>query len=1181
MLSKLYTKPFNSTVKQIQETVQTGLPHLVTGLDHSAKAIMLAQLYQKQPQQLLIVEPVPTQMAQLYDDLQQLLPEVAVLQFPAEESLALEYSIASPDHLAKRVEVLNTLSKGDNCIVLTSVAGLRKRLTPVDTWRYEMLTLSVGLTIDRTLLEQKLQYFGYVRQPMVQAPGEYSVRGSIVDLYPLNSDYPVRLDFFDTELDSLRYFDAETQTSIGSVEAVELLPAKDVLFSLEEQQAISQAMSVHIAKTIESMSDEGLIDLINRGAKNRLELLNSGEPLPFASAYLEFHNPKGTSLLSYLTGNSRLVIHDFGKVHQHEIQMVQDDMFWIEQEIEKGSLAPKLSPRLSAFDLIKHSQHPKVYFSNMQKGLGNITFEAIHSFQYRSMNPFFNQMPMVKTEVDRWLKQKFTVQVLVSDQKEAEKTQRLFEEVDIKPTVLQHDGEINPNVVNIIVGSLSNGFEMPMAKWVVVTEKELFNQIKKRKVQRQHLSNAERIKSYSELNVGDYVVHVNHGIGQYTGMDTIEINGVHKDLIAIEYQNNSRILIPIDQIHLIQKYVSAESKKPKVHKLGGTEWVKTKQKVTAKIEDIADELIELYAQREKEVGFAFGKDTPEQAEFENAFPYAETEDQLRSTIEIKQDMEKTRPMDRLLVGDVGYGKTEVAMRAIFKAVMEGKQVAFLVPTTILAQQHYNTLIERFADYPFEIGMLSRFATRQSQQETIKGLQNGAVNIVVGTHRLLSKDVVFQDIGLLIVDEEQRFGVKHKERLKQLKSHVDVLTLTATPIPRTLHMSMIGVRDLSLIETPPSNRYPVQTYVMERNDGAIKTAIEREIDRGGQVFYLYNRVATIDQRANQINDLVPEARVAVAHGQMSEVELETVLIDFIQGEYDVLVTTTIIETGVDIPNANTILIDHADAMGLSTLYQLRGRVGRSNRIAYAYLMYEPFKQLSEISEKRLQAVREFTELGSGFKIAMRDLSIRGAGNLLGKQQSGFIDSVGFDMYSQMLKEAVDIKRGTGKAKGSVVNQGLEWDVSIDAYVPNSYIQDERQKIAVYKSIQQIDSEKSYRELQDQLIDRFGEFPDEVADLLDIALIRHYGLASGVTTIKQKNPWLEIWFDTEASQVLKGPKIFEALQDVKLRAEMKMEKQKLKVSLLIQGLGSYQWLDALIKLTKNTSQIITETQEGAEK
>lgn len=1179
MLSKLFSPAFQPAIQQINSASVKGLPHLVTGLDASARSVMIAQLYHQRPQQLLIVEPSANQLTQLYDDLLQLLPDVKVLQFPAEESLALEYSYASMDNMARRVEVLNALSRGENCIVLSPVAGIRKRLTPVEKWRYEMTHLALGDEMERAALEQKLSYFGYNRQPMVQTRGEYSVRGSIVDFYPLNSDYPVRLDFFDIELDSIRYFDAETQTSIRNLESFDLIPAKDILFSIAEQQSISQAIELHTAKAIEAIEDETLVAMIQRGMQQQGELLASGEVLNYASAYLEFFDPAGTSLIDYLGPNCLLVINDFGKINQTEIQATNDDMYWLEQEINKGQLPPKLTVHLSAFDLLKHTQLARVHFVTMQKGLGNLRFEAIHSFQYRSMTPFFNQMPLIKTEVDHWFKQKATVQVLVSNQKQAEKTLNLFEEYNIRPSIIQHNDDIQSAAVNIVIGSLSSGFELPLAKWVVLTEKELFNQVKKRKIKKQHLSNAERIKSYSELNIGDYVVHANHGIGQYTGLDTIEINGVHRDLLAIEYQNKARVLIPVDQIDMIQKYVASESKTPKVHKLGGSDWAKTKQKVAAKIEDIADELIALYAKREQEVGYSFSKDTPEQADFENAFSYVETDDQLRSAQEIKRDMEKSRPMDRLLVGDVGYGKTEVAMRAIFKAVMDGKQVAFLVPTTILAQQHYNSLIERFAEYPFEIGLLSRFVTRTKQNETLAGLKNGAVNIVVGTHRVLSKDIEFQDLGLLIVDEEQRFGVKHKERLKQLKSQVDVLTLTATPIPRTLHMSMIGVRDLSLIETPPSNRYPVQTYVMERNEGAVMSGIERELSRGGQVFYLHNRVATIFQRADEISQLVPEARIAVAHGQMSEVELETVLIDFIQGEYDVLVTTTIIETGVDIPNANTMFIDNADRMGLSTLYQLRGRVGRTNRIAYAYLMYEPFKQLSEISEKRLQAIREFTELGSGFKIAMRDLSIRGAGNLLGKQQSGFIDSVGFDMYSQMLKEAVDVKRGKATANKSS-SQQMEWDIALDAYIPSTYIPDELQKISVYKSIQQIDSEEEYRELQDQLIDRFGEFPSEVSDLLDIALIKHYALLSGVNLIKQQGQWLHVFFNPIASDILKGPNIFEALQDIKLRAEIGMEGSQLKVSLLIQGKPSYQWLDIVHKFTVKTSEIVEASTQAVE-
>ena len=1181
MLSKLFTRAFQPAIKQINNGSLTGLPHLVTGLEASARSVLIAQLYQQHPQQLLIVEPSTTQMTQLYDDLIQLLPDVKVLMFPAEESLALEYSYASMDNMARRVEVLNTLSLGEDCIILSPVAGIRKRLTPVDKWRYEMTRLELGDEMERKMLEQKLSYFGYTRQPMVQTPGEYSVRGSIVDFYPLNSDYPVRLDFFDIELDSIRFFDAETQTSIRNLESFDLIPAKDILFSIAEQQEISRAIEGHTAKVIENIEDETLVAIIQRGMQQQISGLASGEALMFASAYLEFFDPKGTSLIDYLNPNCLLVINEFGKINQTEIQATNDDMYWLEQEISKGQLPPKLTVHLSAFDLLKHTKLPRVHIVNFQKGLGNLTFEAIHSFQYRSMNPFFNQLPLIKTEVDHWFKQKATVQVLVSNQKQAEKTLNLFEEYHIKPSLIQHGDDIQRSAVNIVIGSLTSGFELPLDKWVVLTEKELFNQIKKRKIKKQHLSNAERIKSYSELNIGDFVVHANHGIGQYTGLDTIEINGVHRDLLAIEYQNNARVLIPVDQIDMIQKYVASESKTPKVHKLGGSDWAKTKQKVASKIEDIADELIALYAKREQEIGYSFGKDTPEQTDFENAFSYVETDDQLRSAMEIKKDMEKSRPMDRLLVGDVGYGKTEVAMRAIFKAVMDGKQVAFLVPTTILAQQHYNSLIERFAEYPFEIGLLSRFVSRAKQNETLEGLSNGAVNIVVGTHRVLSKDIEFQDLGLLIVDEEQRFGVKHKERLKQLKSQVDVLTLTATPIPRTLHMSMIGVRDLSLIETPPSNRYPVQTYVMERNEGAVMSGIERELARGGQVFYLHNRVATIFQRADEISQLVPEARVAVAHGQMSEVELETVLVDFIQGQYDVLVTTTIIETGVDIPNANTMFIDNADHMGLSTLYQLRGRVGRTNRMAYAYLMYEPFKQLSEISEKRLQAIREFTELGSGFKIAMRDLSIRGAGNLLGKQQSGFIDSVGFDMYSQMLKEAVDIKRGKAPASQSS-SQQLEWDIALDAYIPSSYIPDELQKISVYKAIQQIDSEEEYRNLQDQLIDRFGEFPKEVSDLLDIALIKHYGLASGVTLIKQQDHRLHVFFNPIASDILKGPNVFKALQDINLRAEIGTEGAQLKVSLLIQGKPSYQWLEMVRKFIVNTGEIILEeTADAPEK
>ena len=1176
---------FLTAIKAINQIEAGSLPQLVTGIDDSARAVMLAQLFQARPRPLLIVEPIASKLGQLVDDLTQLLPQVPVQAFVVEEALAIEFAFASEDQMRDRIQILNQLAHGEPCIVVTNVAGLRKQLTHPNQWRQAQHTLELGDNWERRQLESVLTAWGYHRASLVEQRGEFSVRGSIIDFFPVSAEYPIRLDFFDTELDSIRAFNAETQSSIENLDSVQILPAQDVLFGLEAQQALLPRLEDMKARALKKVKDQELREAMEAGLSNQLDQLRHGEPLKYPHAYLSLaQDDQVVTILDYLGEQGLLVLSEFDKLQQQAFHLVEEDQFWIEQETQKGLLIPGLAVKADFQSCVRAYSGALLYLSVMHRGLGHQSLGAVHSFQYRTLNPFFNQMPLVKTEMDHWLKQGYTIQVAVGSLEQARKVEALFEEFHIGPSVVT-EGQAQAKVINIGVGALSNGFELPVLKWVVVTEKELFNKLKKRQARqsRAKLTNAERIKSYSELEVGDYVVHVHHGIGQFRGMDTIEMNGIHKDLLSVVYQDDSRILIPVDQIHLLQKYVASEAKTPKLNKLGGTEWAKTKRKVAAKIEDIADELIALYAKREREVGYAFGPDTPEQSEFELAFAYVETEDQLRSAIEIKADMEKSKPMDRLLVGDVGYGKTEVAMRAIFKAVMDGKQVAFLVPTTILAQQHYNSLVQRFADYPFEIRLMSRFVSKKQQDQTIDDLLTGAVNIVVGTHRLVSKDVQFQDLGLLIVDEEQRFGVKHKERLKQLKSQVDVLTLTATPIPRTLHMSMIGVRDLSLIETPPNNRFPVQTYVMERNDGAIKSGIERELAREGQVFYLYNRVATIERRAMEIQALVPEARVAYAHGQMSEVELETVLVDFIQGAYDVLVTTTIIETGVDIPNVNTLFVEDADHMGLSTLYQLRGRVGRTNRVAYAYLMYEPFKSLSEVSEKRLQAVREFTELGSGFKIAMRDLSIRGAGNLLGKQQSGFIDSVGFDLYSQMLKEAVDIKRG--KKVGQIASQAsnqIEWHLLIDAYIPASYIADERQKISVYKQIQQIDSEEAYRNLQDQLIDRYGEFPDEVADLLEIALIKHYGLEAGIVKIQQTPRHVKVSFNQVASEQLRGAKLFEALAGISQKSTVSQEGSRQVISLDILEQPSYVWLGALKQLARQVaSLLLDDTSKNKEK
>lgn len=1174
----MYNQPFKQIINHINNSTDKD-PKLITGLDDSARSVFIAQQYINHPKQYLVIEPRSKQQNELYEDLASLLPDVTVLLFPNEESLAVTYSISSMDNTAERVKTLNALMSGEPCIVVASSGALRMRLTPIERWKEAVFMMEVGMEFERDQLERLFNQYGYRREGMVQSPGEYSIRGSIVDFYPLNASQPIRLDFFDTELDSIRLFNPDTQESMENLEQTEFYPAQDVLFTPTDQRSILPKLKKHLEKHLNRMEDEELKLQLKSVQTEQYTLLEQGEPLKYSNAYLSLWDEEGTSLVDYLKSDAQLIIMEMGRIQQNEFHAIEQDQFWIEQEITKGQLLPGISIQLDAYEEIRQASNKKLtqYFSLMQGGLANIRFSDVFTYQYRSMNQFFHQMPLIKGEMDQWLKQGMMIQVTVSTDKDATKALNLFEENNISPTIIQEGNIPQEGAVNIVITPLAKGFELPNEKWVVVTELELFNQLRRKKATPQGLSNSERIKSYNELNVGDYVVHLSHGIGRYVGIETMDISGVHKDLVAIEYEDNARVLLPVENINQLQKYVASESKTPRLNKLGGTEWKKTVKKVQSKVEDIADELITLYAQREQQKGYTFSPDTDEQKEFENAFPYVETDDQLRSAQEIKKDMEKIRPMDRLLVGDVGYGKTEVAIRAIFKAVMDGKQVALLVPTTILAQQHYNSIKERFSDWPFEIGMLSRFVSKAEQTKNIKKIKSGELSIIIGTHRLLSKDIEFNDLGLLIVDEEQRFGVKHKERLKQLKADVDVLTLTATPIPRTLHMSMIGVRDLSLIETPPQNRFPVQTYVMELNAGVVKTGIERELARGGQVFYLHNRVATIHQKAEEISTLVPDARVAVAHGQLSEVELERVLVDFIGGEYDVLVTTTIIETGVDIPNANTLFVENADHMGLSTLYQLRGRVGRTHRLAYAYLMYEPFKQLNEISEKRLNAIREFTELGSGFKIAMRDLSIRGAGDLLGKQQSGFIDSVGYDLYTQMLKDAVDSRQGNG-VKSSTQSDTFEWQINIDAYIPGEYIDDDIQKIGVYKSIQNISSEEEYRSLQDELIDRFGEFPDEVSDLLDIALIKHYSIEAGIISFKRKRQEIIATFNEQATKHLQGANIFEALQNIPLQAKVQINTNKLEVSLNAYNKANDQWLAALIHFTRDTVNVLSQaTQE----
>jgi transcription-repair coupling factor (superfamily II helicase) len=1150
-------------LKTIINGMQEGLKEqLVAGLSGSARTLYLASIYEQTQKSLLVVTHNLLQAQKLYDDLVSIIGEKEVFLYPANELIAAEMSIASPELKAQRIEALNYWSKNKNGIVIAPMAGLRKILPSKEQWSHYQIKLTTGEEVDIEALLLRLVRMGYVRAGMVSTPGEFSMRGGILDIYPLTELDPIRIELFDTEVDSIRYFSLEDQRSKDKITEIIIGPATELPIEDDQFHIIIQKLQDSLATSLTKLKDVKLKTKLSQNIGYELEQLRNGQKPDQLFKYLSFAYQN--SLVDYLPRQGLIFIDEISRVHEMNDSLEKEEAEWYTSLLSEGMMVHdvKISHQLTG---VLHKQpHPIVYLSLFLRHVPNTNPQNILNVSCKQMQSFHGQMNVLKSEIDRWKKGKFSVLLLGPDEDRVKKLHRVLEDYDIEAATVNNTEQVLPGVVQISQGGLQTGFELPLQKLVVITEQELFNKkTTKKSNRRQKLSNAERIKSYSELKVGDYVVHVNHGIGKYLGIETLTINGIHKDYLHVRYQGSDKLYVPVDQIDLVQKYVGSEGREPKIYKLGGTDWKRVKKKVESSVQDIADDLIKLYAEREAARGYAFAPDGDMQREFEMNFPYQETEDQLRSIHEIKRDMEKERPMDRLLCGDVGYGKTEVAIRAAFKAIADGKQVALLVPTTILAQQHFETMRERFQDYPINIGLLSRFRTRKQQNETIKGLKDGTVDVVVGTHRLLSKDIIYRDIGLLIIDEEQRFGVTHKEKIKQLKTNIDVLTLTATPIPRTLHMSMLGVRDLSVIETPPENRFPVQTYVMEYNGGLVRESIERELARDGQVYFLYNRVEDITRKAEEISMLVPEARVACAHGQMTENELESVMLSFLAGEYDVLVSTTIIETGVDIPNVNTLIVFDADRMGLSQLYQLRGRVGRSNRVAYAYFTYRKDKVLTEIAEKRLQAIKEFTELGSGFKIAMRDLSIRGAGNLLGAQQHGFIDSVGFDLYSQMLKEAIEERKGGNEFEKQT---SVEIDLEVDAYIPDTYISDGHQKIEMYKRFRALVNLEDVEELQDEMVDRFGEYPDEVGYLFQIAEMKVYALQSGVEQIKQSKDEVTILTSEMGTATMDGETVFKKSNDYPRIIGLGMEGKKFKMTIKTKGIAPDKWLEIAFEMLK---------------
>lgn len=1141
----------NDQIKKWHQNLTDKKRQLILGLSTSTKALAIASSLEKEDRIVLLTSTYG-EAEGLVSDLISILGEELVYPFLVDDAPMVEFLMSSQEKIISRVEALRFLTDSSKKgILVCNIAASRLILPSPNAFKDSIVKISVGEEYDQHAFIHQLKENGYRKVTQVQTQGEFSLRGDILDIFEISQLEPCRIEFFGDEIDGIRSFEVETQLSKENKTELTIFPASDMLLREKDYQRGQSALEKQISKTLSPILKSYLEEILSS--------FHQKQSHADSRKFLSLCYDKTWTVFDYIEKDTPIFFDDYQKLmNQYEVFERELAQYFTEEL--QNSKAFSDMQYFSDIEQIYKKQSPVTFFSNLQKGLGNLKFDKIYQFNQYPMQEFFNQFSFLKEEIERYKKVDYTIILQSSNSMGSKTLEDMLEEYQIKLDS-RDKTSICKESVNLIEGNLRHGFHFVDEKILLITEHEIFQKKLKRRFRRQHVSNAERLKDYNELEKGDYVVHHIHGIGQYLGIETIEIKGIHRDYVSVQYQNGDQISIPVEQIHLLSKYISSDGKAPKLNKLNDGHFKKAKQKVKNQVEDIADDLIKLYSERSQLKGFAFSADDDDQDAFDDAFPYVETDDQLRSIEEIKRDMQASQPMDRLLVGDVGFGKTEVAMRAAFKAVNDHKQVVILVPTTVLAQQHYTNFKERFQNFAVNVDVLSRFRSKKEQTATLEKLKNGQVDILIGTHRVLSKDVVFADLGLMIIDEEQRFGVKHKETLKELKKQVDVLTLTATPIPRTLHMSMLGIRDLSVIETPPTNRYPVQTYVLEKNDSVIRDAVLREMERGGQVYYLYNKVDTIVQKVSELQELIPEASIGYVHGRMSEVQLENTLLDFIEGQYDILVTTTIIETGVDIPNANTLFIENADHMGLSTLYQLRGRVGRSNRIAYAYLMYRPEKSISEVSEKRLEAIKGFTELGSGFKIAMRDLSIRGAGNLLGKSQSGFIDSVGFELYSQLLEEAIAKRNGNANAN-TRTKGNAELILQIDAYLPDTYISDQRHKIEIYKKIRQIDNRVNYEELQEELIDRFGEYPDVVAYLLEIGLVKSYLDKVFVQRVERKDNKITIQFEKVTQRLFLAQDYFKALSVTNLKAGIAENKGLMELVFDVQNKKDYEILEGLL-------------------
>lgn len=1030
-----------------------------------------------------------------------------VMYYPAKDFIFYSADVHGQAIVKERLKVIKRLLEKEPLTVVTTLDGGMDYCLPFERYQENRIHVAEEEILDLEEFKKNLVAIGYENTGQVQKEGEFSVRGGIIDVFPLTEECPYRIELWGDEVDGIRRIDVESQRSVETVSEIEIYPATEIF--LEEDRILEgmHRMEEEMQTCVRRFEEEGKKEEASRlrqSVANFRETYEVYHGLVNLESYVSYFAKNVSSFFDYFKGEDVCVYLDEparciekGEAVEYEFR---ESMV---SRLEKGYILPGQMEVLFSLPVLlkKLSELPLLLMTALDMKVKEFNVRHKYNFQIQAAPSYNNNFSLLAKDILRLKKNGYRVLVLSASGTRAERLCQDLQDYEI-PAFYSRDlsHELLPGEVMIGKGTLRKGFEYPNLRFVVMTEGDIFGGVKKKRKKRVKRYEGAAIHSFNDLKIGDYVVHENHGLGIYEGIEKIEVDHITKDYLKVAYAGGSNLYIPATSLEVLQKYAGSDAAKvPKLNKLNSPEWKKTKTRVKGAVKEIAQELVDLYAKRQAKQGHAFEKDTVWQREFEEVFPYEETEDQLHAIEDTKKDMESIKAMDRLICGDVGYGKTEIAIRAAFKAVMDGKQVAVLVPTTILAGQHYNTFVQRMRDYSVEVGMLSRLRTPKENRETVEKLRKGAIDIVIGTHRLLAKDVVYKDLGLLIVDEEQRFGVTHKEKLKQLKNDIDVLTLTATPIPRTLHMSLVGIRDMSVLEEPPVDRMPIQTFVMEKNDEIVREAILRELGRGGQVYYVYNRVANMDIIAGEVQKLVPEAIVAYAHGQMNERELERTMFAFVNGEIDVLVSTTIVETGLDIPNVNTIIIDEADKLGLSQLYQLRGRVGRSNRTAYAFLMYKRDKMLKEVAEKRLAAIKEFTELGSGFKISMRDLEIRGAGNLLGARQHGHMEAVGYDLYCKMLNEAV--KRLKGE---KVENDEFETniDLKMDAFIPADYIPNEFQKLDVYKRIAEIETEPERDDMVDELIDRFGEPPQSVCNLLEIALLKARAHDAYITAIVEK-------------------------------------------------------------------------------